>query len=322
MHNYTDHVTTAPQGEEGPPSGHVHQSHPGVTRVQMGAPAREALTVAPSDSARVYGGTTRHGAEGGESLQTSRHIVSHEGTAGGSVMATMQRQGLHQTVELIPGQASSRTVLAVALAEGVIRETRPGVYEDVAGKPAAIAADLDAAPAEVNADPGAEVFDAADDQTWAAAIEPLAQHAYDATAASAVLAVVTGGDLSDAARTLAGNTGMEPELAQQYVQAGVAMHERAVARAVAPLGIESPERKAEFYAWARGQQGLQEAVQRLVHTRDASGFQKLAQAFKRASPGDLSPWTSAGFETHVGFDGDLMVKRAGGNWIKATELAK
>ena len=64
-----------------------------------------------------------------------------------------------------------------------------------------------------------------------------------------------------------------------------AMHERAVAGAIAPLGLEG-ERKAEFYEWVKEKPArLQEALQRLTHMRDPSGFVKLGPSFAGITPG-------------------------------------
>ena len=91
------------------------------------APAPEAVGPAPSlPSSRVYGGIHRSTVtEGGLSLEatggTARHVVSYEGTPGGSVLATLDAHGRSQSVELIPGNPASRTSVEVALREGVLR---------------------------------------------------------------------------------------------------------------------------------------------------------------------------------------------------------
>lgn len=301
----------------------VHQHSPGVTRVVYGQAPTEAPAAAPHEASRVHGGAVRFDVGGTvESMEPARHVVRFAGERGGSVAATLQQQGPHQTVETIPGVPASRTRVDVALREGVIRAKEGGGFEDVAGAPQALEESLQEAPADDLKDPGEAHFDAADDATWAHAIADLSQPGYDAAVASVALAVVTGRDLSDAARSLAANEGLEVELAERYVEAGAAMHERVVARAVAPLGIEG-ERRDAFYAYTREHPAkLQQAVQQLVQQRDPAGFVKMAQQFRRAHPGDLSAYQAAGFETHIDTAGEVLLKRPGGNWVKASELGK
>lgn len=293
------------------------------TRVQFGFP-QAANAPAPSvpESTRVCGGTVRFTNGDAEATSTggpARHQVSFDGVAGGSVVATMQRHGQHQTVELVPGQPGSRTQLSVALREGVIRQTQPGIYEDVSGRPEGIVEALNAPAAEPGQAAEEDHFDVEDKQDWGRAIEPLPQSSYDAAVASAGLAVATGGGLSRAAHDLASSAGIEVAQAREYVEAGVAIHERTVARAV---GLEGP-RKEAFYAHCREHPGpLQDAIQRLVHRRDVSGFVALSKAFNRAQPGDLSSWTAAGFETHMGHDDELMVRHGSGDWVMAKELGR
>ncbi len=325
--NYTDVVRMAhPQTPAVEPRS--EPSHGGVTRVIYGLTPPEVPLSRPEPT-RVHGGTISHmaGANEVQSADVARHAVSFDGAAGGSVMATKQRQGMHDTVELIPGQPSTRTQIAVALREGLIRQMDGGGYADVVGAPAAMehAAEAEAAEKEQGpADPGAEIFAAEDDAEWAAAIDPLPQHAYDAAAASVSLAVVTGADLASAAQALAVDSAIEPALARQYVEAGYAMHERAVAAAVAPLGLGEGSRKEAFYEFAREHpQKLQEAVQRLVHARDPGGFIGLAQQFRRVNPGgEVSALQQAGFETHVDTSGAVLVRRPGGDWVRASDLLK
>lgn len=317
---YSDYATSGAGPAQDDPQPRQNEAPP-VTRVIYGIPATNAPALSVPPSTRVCGGVVRFtngDAAATETGGTARHSVSFDGNTGGSVLATMQRQGQHQTVELQPGNPASRTQLAVALREGLIRETAPGIYQDMAGAPEALAAAVNA-PAEepAAASDGAEHIDAEDEQDFARAIDPLPQHSYDAAVASAGLAVITGGDLSRAAADLAASAGIEPERARDYVEAGVAMHERTVARAV---GLEG-DRKAAFYEFTREHpRQLQEAVQRLVGQRDAGGFVELARQFKRAQPGDLTSWKAAGFETHLGIDGELMVRHGSRDWVMAKDI--
>ena len=301
----------------------------GLTRWQAPSTAPQAATTTPTESSRVVGAAVQfiEGQEQVRTTGTARHIVSHSGTAGGGLMATLQIQGAgHRTVELEPGNASSRTRVEVAVRQGRLREVSPGRFEDVAptAAPAARAdagATEQAAADEQDTDgPGTEAFDAKDVANWDAAIGALPQFAVDAAASSATLAAVVGGDLVGAVRSLSANTGMHPEQARAYVEAGAAVHERAVATALAPMGLEG-DRLQAFYASAREKPAqLQDAVQKLLHQRDTSGFRKMAGEFVRQNPGDLSMWTKAGFETHVGQGGELLLKREGSDWVRARDL--
>lgn len=107
------------------------------------------------------------------------------------------------TVELVPGVAGSRTFIRQALADGLIEPVGQGQYRDKGAAPGAAEgspegqpeADLEESPI----DPGNGVFDPQEDADWNAAIEPLPQSAYDATAASVTVAVLSGADNLDRA---------------------------------------------------------------------------------------------------------------------------
>jgi hypothetical protein len=296
-----------------------------VSRPGSGAASHRNEPQAQWQPTKVHSGTFRVTADGQEAEHAgfARHVESFDGTRGGSVLATMQNSGAAgKTVELVPGIPGTRVQLAQALREGVLRETHPGVYEDVAGAPQALEQATQQQAQDSPQDPGADYFDQDDTEGWAAAIHDLPQPAYDAAVASVTLAAVTGRGLEDAAKSLASNARLSPELARDFVETGYAVYERAVAAAVEPLGLTG-ERKAQFYEWARNQPAqLQEAVQLLTHQRDLSGFVKLAGQFRHANPGDLSAWEKAGFETHVAHDGELLVRHGSGDWVSAKALGK
>lgn len=298
----------------------------GFVRYSVPCPVaeEEAANRVTPEANRVNTGTTRYTIGGGvEETGVSRHTVSQDGVQGGSVMATLRTDGPTKNVEIEPGNPSSRTSIAVALRMGAIREIGPGLFEDVApGKPGEVLQDLDNPPAVLPvADPGAECFDADNDKLFSKIIEPLEQHVFDSTAASVTLAVVQGNDLSSAAKSFSQATGMDPDLSRQFVEAGAAHYERTAMAAVSAVGVGESQHEA-FKAFARGQQGkLQEAVEKLLHQRDPSGFQEMATAFRRTNPGeDVAVFRAAGFETSFAPDGDLLLKRPGGNWQRARDL--
>lgn len=300
----------------------------GVVRISHGQAAAEAAPQVPREATRVYSGTTRFSFGDDEAQATSgvtRFAHSTAGTTGGSVAATLDRAGHRSTVELVPGVPSSRTDVAVALREGLLVRNAAGDLVDP--QDAQQRADGLVPPAQVQDQPvdrGAGVFDAGEDADWAADIEPLPQNSYDAAVASVVAVAAHGvGSLEDTAKALAANAGIDPELAGEYVQEGVAMYERAVARALAPMGLEG-DRLQEAYEYMRARPGeLQDAIQKLVHARDPSGFKNLAKDFRVANPGDLTMYKQAGLETRVDRDtGDLMVRHGQGGWQRAADLAK
>ena len=277
------------------------------------------------EASRVIGGTLQM-VNGQEVQQASHasHAMTFDGTPGGSVMATLQNVGAAgKTVELIPGQPGSRTSLAVALREGVIREAHPGVYEDISGAPQAIEQSMQQQAEEQGPahDPGEAVFDQADSEVWDDAISGLPQHSYDGAVAAVTSAVIGGRSLEDAAKTLSATAHLEPALAREYVEAGAAMHERVVARAVDLSG----DRKEAFYAYCRTQpRDLQQAIQELTTQRNPAKFKAMAADFNRHHHDHSSAkaMQAAGFSTRFDHDGALMVQYGAGNWVPARALGR
>lgn len=295
------------------------------TRLQFGnLPDDTPTTTAPQESSRVIGGAVQmtYGSEPVEAGPVARHVESQQGRHGAPVMSTLRR-GSTDSVELEPGNPASRTSLAVAERDGLIRRNAAGVYEDVlksTAEPTAASAENDPSDDQPDADAG--VFNAEEDSLWAEDIAPLPQSAYDSAQASVVAVIAHGmGSVEDTAKSLAKSAGIEPAMALDYVTEGIAMHERTVARALAPLGLTGG-RLEEAYAAFRDQPArLQDAIQRLVHQRDPSGFREMATDFRRSNPGDLSAYKAAGFETTVDQQtGEVLVKLPGGDWQKAGDL--
>lgn len=306
----------------------------GVLRVSAAPPQHRAdtqqqLQSAP-ESVRVYGGTYRTtGAGDAESVGIARHVVSHEGTRGGSVMATARQDGATRTAELVPGSPASRTSIAVALREGLIRETSPGVYEDVSGAPAALEQALQGGDPEApgegqQEDPSAAILDKAEADLFQGAVEFMSQPAFDAATASVMLAATLGGTVDDAVNTLARSEGIDPQRARALIEQGVALNEGALARAVAPRGI-SGERFEAFKAYCRERPAqLAEALQGLVYQRDPAGFLAMAGKFAQVNEGDdVKAYRAAGLEVHICEDGEVLVKQPGrGDWMSPAKLAK
>jgi hypothetical protein len=280
----------------------------------------------PAPSFRVISGATIHntGADAAPHEASSGHYqVTHEGAAGGSVLATRQRVMGADTVELIPGTPGSRTNISAALKAGLIEEFAPGQYREAAARSAQEAAE-EAQP-EPQQDPGAGVFDAEDDQLWAEDIAPLPQPAYDAAVASGIAAIAHGqGSFEQTAKALSSNAGIEPALAQEYVEQGAAMYERAVARGLEPLGLTGARLQQFYDATREDPKALQDALQRLLHMRDVSGFRDMAIAWQTRNPGpEVDQLKAAGFETFTDREtGDLFVRRGQDGWVPAKALLK
>lgn len=263
-----------------------------VVHTPEGVDDQEAQThvqPTPGEQTRVIGGAHRItvGQENAEEHGgVSRHTVTHSGIQGGSVLATIRRDGPTQSVELIPGNPASRTDVRVALREGLLRLNDAGQLEDAAGQQDLVQQVGQEPQQQRRADPGAEVFDAKLDQMFAAEIEPLPQPAYDTTVARMVAHIAHGtGSVQDMAKALARDAGMEPAAAEELIRNGVWVHQQAVEKALAPMGITG-ERLQAFYAECKARPGLlQNAIQELVHARNPAAFVKLAQELEAANPG-------------------------------------
>lgn len=271
---------------------------------------------------RVAQGVTRYiaGQQPTQHDSVTRHVVSHAGTAGGSILDTLDRSGREPSVELVPGDPASRTSVSAALRHGALQRDASGVLQEVQG---AATGSEQAPEQQQEAHPDAQHFSASEDQAWAREIAPLEQTHYDTAVASTIGSIVRGDTFENTAANLAKASAIPLEQAQQLVESGYAMQERVVARALGSMGIEG-ERLQQAYDFMRGKpQQLQDAMQRLVHGRDLSGFRELGVAFKTANTGDLSALHRAGFQTAIDRDtGDVMVSKDGGQWVTAQELAK
>jgi hypothetical protein len=305
------------------PSVQVHGG--GVVRVQHGA-VQASEPQQPREMSRVHTGPIKLSmGPGGEvrDAGVTRHVHTDTGHSGGSIMGTL-RTGANPSVLLIPGDESSRTSLVVAEREGLIRRNAAGHYEDVAVAAVAEAARQGLQPGaaeQPTEDPSAGAIDAEEEALWAQDIEPLSQPGFDRATASAVGLIAHGtGSVEDIADNLARSEGIDPALANEYVSEGIAMGQRIVDRALAPLGLTG-DRLAQFYEAVKQQPAkLQDALQRVAHARDVGGFTALAAEWK-AQTADLSVWKAHGFQAAVDPQtGDVLVQRGTGPWVKASAL--
>lgn len=232
---------------------------------------------------RVYDGAISY-TVGSDAPQHSgsfaRHSVSHDGVQGGSLVATLRNEGAARTVELEPGNPASRTRLEVALREGLVREVAPGRYEDAGSQQAP----QQQQPAQQQAQEPQQAQHFASDEVshFEQIIDPLPQHSYDRAVAALTVTAVNGtGTFEAAAQTLAESSGMEPAQALEVIQQGYAVHEAAVARSVAQMGITGDHKEA-FYDFCQTKpRQMHEAVQKLTHMRDTSGFDVMAAEYLR-----------------------------------------
>jgi hypothetical protein len=191
-------------------------------------------------------------------------------------MSTAKRDRGGISVELTPGDPSSRTVIQTAVRDGLVREVAPGVFVDVtpAGQPAQ--GHPQAQPEQQQQ--AESLFDPQDAEDWAADIEPVPQAAYDNTAARITEAVVTGSfDVDSIAAKLAQEGGMSPELAADYVTQGKALYQRTADAALARQGLEG-EDLHDCYSWMRETKPLatKHAIQALYLQADLGPLKKLA----------------------------------------------
>lgn len=232
---------------------------------------------------RVYAGPVKFTAgdtEAQHSGSYARHVVSHDGVQGGSLVATLRSEGAARTVELEPGNPASRTRLEVALREGLVREVAPGRYEDATRQQAPQQQQTQQpAPTEPQQSPN---FSTEEVSHFEQIIDPLPQHSYDRAVAALTVTAVNGtGTFEAAAQTLAESAGMEPSRALEVINAGYAVHEAAVARSVAQMGIQGAHKEA-FYDFCQTKpRQLHEAIQNLTARRSTSGFDTLAAEYLR-----------------------------------------
>ncbi|KQP22893.1 hypothetical protein [Pseudorhodoferax sp. Leaf267] len=264
-------------------SGNISQ-HGGVTRVTHGQedaavhnPMAEAFSTvgrfnSPTLSVNMRTGETE--AKGRTTYNAYEDQASRPG-----VMASFQPYNGGTVV--VEGM---RTSVANAVRMGAVRADGHGGFMDVAslGKSEATTATTATpdplTPPEADKLPSADHFDDAEWQAFETDIADMPQPVYDKTVAVATLACLDGTDLDAAADRLAREGGMDPARAQEHVQSAFGMFRDAVVRSVAAEGV-SPAQADEFFAWCRGQRGLQGAISSLTVARDVKPFQHLAREY-------------------------------------------
>ena len=277
---------------------------------------------------RVHTGTTRFDGIGTvESVPFASHQTPITGTVNGSVVATLQ-SGSRASVELIPGDPTSRTLVAVAEREGLIRLNDAGRWEDVQklqGQPAVAQAPQQGPEETTDQTTDAEASMGAFCPTlaadWAADIADLPQGAFDSAQSSMIGVIALGsGSLEDTALSLARNIpGMSPELAREHIDGGLYVHQQAADKAMSQI-VAPHELEAMYAAFRDDPQKLMPAIQAMTLAHDMRPLKALAIAWK-ASNTDLTPYTAAGFQAAVDrTTGDVLLQRGTGPWMKASEV--
>jgi hypothetical protein len=312
----------------------------GVTRVTHGAAPQEdraASAQVSTTSTRVGGTVTRFNGLTGEAVSTSGHVQYRSDVnrpnPSGSVMQSIRTEGGSKTVELVPGDPSSRTLLSVAVREGLVVETAPGIFTDrvAPGQPLQ-AADQTSRESKEQAEdnPLADtIYDPKEMDIWSQEIADIPQHSYDGAVAgvTAALASANPDKLEGVISSLAQSAGLEPEQAREYVETGVEWHAASIARDLEKSLGMSPEQIDRFWDQFRDKPHprLAEAIGEVVNTGRADVFRELALDFKRrsAQATDMTAFHKAGFESRVDRDtGDILVRLGQGPWLPLSQLAK
>lgn len=218
---------------------------------------------------------------------TTRYVESQDGAAGGSVKATLRIGGPQASVELTPGQPWTRTSVDNAIRMGVLQRLGDGTLIDVVstdGKQTTIESVMQAEKgqqAEVQqeqqqAQEGG-YFNPVEDAAFQDEANSVSESAFYAAMAGVSQAVITGGSIDAAAQQLARNAGIETSAAAEKIENITWYFEQVVGRAVQGVGVPA-DKVGDFREYLQGEPSdFMGALQRLMHSRDVTGFQKLAQ---------------------------------------------
>ena len=284
-------------------------------------------TPPPASPVQVHGGTVRQtaGQDPVEFGGAAKYTASQDGTAGGSIAATLGRRGTAQTVELIPGRPESRSDVRTAERMGLIRRDYSGNYVDVDGMAEAVA-QVDAPEAPQDFEPAESLaFDAADDAAFNEAIAGVPQPVFEHGIAAVVAAMSTGKGLDGVASRMAeaAGGGMEPAAAAQLIDKAQAYYGAAASRALSNIGMTEDQQQAFYGALMQTPDKWTEAVQELVYLRSPAKLVEAAGRWRGANPPDLSGYEAAGYETHVDRrTGEVMLRMRGEGreWVKLSDL--
>jgi hypothetical protein len=245
----------------------------------------------------------------------------------------MRTEGNSKTVELTPGDPSSRTLLSVALREGLIVESAPGHFTD-RNAPGQTQQGANEAPQgndkATSTDPlDGTVFDKGEYAIWAGETAHIPDASYDRAVAGVTAALSTSNPekLEGVVMALAQAQGMEPEQAQELVTTGIEWHAASLSKDLQKnLGMSSTQVEGLYdQLRERSHPRLAEAIQQLAITGRSDVFREVALDYKRqtAEATDMSAFHKAGYETRVDRDtGDIVTRRGQGPWMTLAQLSK
>lgn len=256
------------------------------------------------------------------------YTVTHGGTAGGSVAQTLRRDGAAHSVELIPGDPSSRTSVLVAEQMGLLRNDQ-GRWLDVAAAERQAAEQALSGEAEEAQVPAidTQAFPPAAEAALQAAVDPLPQAVYDTSVTKLMALALDGaGSLDAIGAHIATNSGMvNHQQGSQVAQQMLGHFEQAGTRALASVGIEGRERLAEFLDWARSGNRMQfaSAAQQMVYFRNPGELKALGRAFADQRPGqEVQALRGAGIEVQRSGTGGWLVRAPTGGWMDEAASAQ
>jgi len=298
-HDNNDHQTF----NHGAPAGHaegIHQTpasqvHGNVTRVQLGADTgpREVMQAPEFEAAKVRGSVTRYvvGQDEAQSGGPARYVHNGADTTGtnrGSIALTLTSTFGRPSVELIPGDPSSRTLVETAEREGLIRRDAFGQWVDVAVASTATPADqpqqAQEQPQTQRSDEGASgtplAPDVVEDILHDAGVLGLQQSQVDALQARAIHAAVGDGDFAAIGTQLASEVpGLEPEQATDWVTGLVERYQDAADAAMGRLGLVGDD-LAAFYDSLKADPRMRTHIaQRFALAGDATPLRSAAMAW-------------------------------------------
>lgn len=218
-----------------------------------------------------------------ESANSNLQTVSHAGHLGGSIATTLSRAGASLSVELVPGNPSSRTDARIAVSLGLIEPDGQGGFRDTAKAQAQAQEQAAQAQTQQATEEAASTgdYDPTTVEAWNEAAGQLPSHAHDTAVFRGIEVAATGQGLDNMVQALAKDGNMSAEDAADFVSYGAAMHQAAADKALSRIGLQGEDLKAA-YAWMRSAEPglLRHAVQQLVLAGDSSVFRQLGMSYQ------------------------------------------
>jgi hypothetical protein len=251
----------------------------GLVRVQHGAPsaADQSGTSPQWEASRVSTGPLRMTIGSGEvvSAGVSRYQAGADLPTNSGVMATAQRNAGKVTVQLVPGDESSRTLVETAVREGLVRETSPGFFEDIERN------DASAESAQKEEQKPSEqpfaFFEGREMEDWNADVEPLSQPSFEQAIAGVIASVQRGSDdFTGVGRMLAEANGFDPAVGEDYAKSGYEFYRKGLTRDLVKQGHVTEANVGEFYESIMGHRDLARAMQEMAFEGKTETFRRLA----------------------------------------------